>query len=310
MKDIVLMRVFFYVTFNAQHMKHLINLATPKAKDTLSLEDICKNVKETIMDFMSVNKMAPDIIKVIITCTYLQFSDFVKRAFYGSVDAIYAVSEEKFAFYLPTLDIKLRIILDPLPDKGQMKARTICENSLVPNIVPDTGATETNINYQSIEPYFNKERLHFIAREYNPETNEMTIRWQFNGKTKMSSVATFKVSISNAGLRFQENHASEYIVSGNDDNIIIRGADAPEATGMAGNVLHIDGVDSPNTLLDVRYNYGKGFWEYRICSDNTTIRGEACYASDNYKPLDDSLTVTVEGIGLYLEPLGKPRARK
>lgn len=291
-------------------MKPLFRLATPKAKEYLSLEDVKRNVYDAVKSFIQENMMAPDIIKVIITCTYLQFADFVKRAFYGSVDAIFKVSEEKFAFYLPTLDISLLIILDPLPDKGPMKVRAICENRLIPNIVPDNEATVTNANYQSIEPYFNKERLHFIAREYNPETNEMTIRWQFNGKTKINSAVSFKVSISNAGLRFEENHASEYIISGNEDNFIIRGSSKSEAPGMAGNIFHIDSVDCQDTLLDVRYNYDKGFWEYKVCSDNTTIHGEACYASDNYKPLDDSMTITVEGVGLFLEPIGKPRAKK
>ena len=291
-------------------MKFLFGLATPHAKEYLSLADVQENVHEAIRTFIQENMMAPDIIKVIITCTHLQFADFVKRAFYGSVDAIFKVSEEKFSCYLPTLDISLLIILDPLPDKGPMKIRVICENRLIPNIVPDNEATVTNVNYQSIEPYFNKERLHFIAREYNPETNEMTIRWQFNGKTKINSTVTFKISITNAGLRFEENHASEYIIYGNDDNFIINGSGRTDAPGMAGNVLHIDAIDCQDTLLDVRYNYDKGFWEYKVCSDNTTIHGEACYASDNYMILDDSLTITVEGVGLFLDPIGKPRARK
>ena len=190
-----------------------------------------------------------------------------------------------------------------------MKIRIKCENLLVPNIIPDTEVTDTNVNYQSIEPYFNKERLHFIAREFNPETNEMIIRWQFNGKANTNSAVTFKVSISNSGLRFEENHASEYVLSGNDERFIIRGSSTADEQGVAGNTLHIDAVNCPTTLLEVVYNRKKGLWEYKICSDNTTIRGETCYASDNFKPLDDSITITVEGVGLFLEPLGKPRAR-
>lgn len=283
-----------------------LNLSTPKAKDTLSLQDIRKSVYDTVKSFIIENQMAPDIIRVVLTCTYLQFGDIAKRAFYGSVDALRDISEESYRMYLPTLDVSLIVILDPLPDKGRMKVLTKCENRLIPNIIPDTESTSTNINYQSIEPYFNKERLHFIAREFNPETYEMIIRWQFNGKAQKSTVATFKVSISNSGIRFEENHASEYILSRNDEGITIYGSSMAEGHPMGGNQLHIDSVENTGPLLDIRYSFDKGIWEYRVCSDNTMIRGETCYASDNFKPLDDSLTITVEGVGLFLEPLGKP----
>lgn len=290
-------------------MKRLFNfgLSTPKSNDILSMEDIMRNVHNTVRNFILNNKMAPDVIRVIITCTYLQYRDIVKRAFYGSVDALHTIAKENFHIYLPTLDVSLQVILDQLKDKGPMKIRTICENQLIPNIVTDKDSTSTNVNYQSIEPYFNKERLHFIAREFNPETNEMTIRWNFSENAAISTNITFKIAITNSGIRFKENHASEYIITGNDDNFTIQGAGVSNTPSPAGNILHIDGVATDEKLLAIRFNYTKGFWEYKICSDTTIINGQACYASDNYVPLDDSIVITVVGIALYLEPIGKPR---
>lgn len=287
-----------------------LRLSTPKAKEVLSLENIRKRTYNTIKEFIQSNGMAPDVITLIISCTYLQFGDLVKRAFIGAIDAMKDISGDRFSYYLPTIDTRLLVILDPLRDKGEMKLRIKCENALKPNIIPDTEATTTNINYQSIEPYFNKERLHFIAREFDPETNEMIVRWQFNGKTMINSIVTMKLSISNSGLRFEENHESEYGLSGGDDSFVIRGVGKQMMPESKSNVLHIQDIDYEDTLLEGRYNYSKGCWEYKICSDNTTIRGEACYASDNYKPLDESMTITVEGIGLYLEPMGRPKSRK
>ena len=285
-------------------------LSTPTAKEVLSLESIRKRAYVIIKDFIQSNGMAPDVITLIISCTYLQFGDLVKRAFIGAVDAMKDISGDKFSYYLPTIVTRLLVILDPMQDRGPMKLRIKCENALRPNIIPDTEATMTNINYQSIEPYFNKERLHFLAREFDPETNEMVVRWQFNGKTTINSVVTMKLSISNSGLRFEENHESEYGLSGSDDSFVIRGTGKQAAAELKSNVLHIKDIDYAETLLEGRYNFQRGYWEYRICSDNTTIRGEACYASDNYKPLDESMTITVEGIGLYLEPLGRPKTKK
>ena len=115
-------------------------LSTPKGKDKLSLDDIANNVKETVYNFIDENKIAPDVVRVIITCTSLQFKDIVKRAFYGSVDALYAIANKSFRFYMPTLDVSLMIILDPLPDKGPMRIRTICENQLIPNIISEEDA--------------------------------------------------------------------------------------------------------------------------------------------------------------------------
>lgn len=282
-------------------------LSTQREREYLTLENIKDNVYKTVSKFIHENQMAPDIIRVVISCTRLQFADIVKRAFYGSVDALYEISEEKYSMYMPTLDITLTIIPDPMADRGVMSVNTRCENRLIPNIIPDTDSTKTSVNYQSIEPYFNKERLHFIAREFNPDSNEMIIRWQFNSKMLKNSMINLKVSISNSGMRFMETHASDCILSGKEDRVIIRGVD-PSEHRTAENVIHIDSIKCPDTLLDIRYNYTKRFWEYKVCRDNTIIHGEVCYASDNYKPIEESMTITVEGVGLYIEPIGVPQS--
>lgn len=285
----------------------LFKLSTQREREYLTLENIKDNVYKTVSKFIHENQMAPDIIRVVISCTRLQFADIVKRAFYGSVDALYEISEEKYSMYMPTLDITLTIIPDPMADRGVMSVNTRCENRLIPNIIPDTDSTKTSVNYQSIEPYFNKERLHFIAREFNPDSNEMIIRWQFNSKMLKNSMINLKVSISNSGMQFMETHASDCILSGKEDRVIIRGVD-PSEHRTAENVIHIDSIKCPDTLLDIRYNYTKRFWEYKVCSDNTIIHGEVCYASDNYKPIEESMTITVEGVGLYIEPIGVPQS--
>lgn len=282
-------------------------LSTQREREYLTLENIKDNVYKTVSKFIHENQMAPDIIRVVISCTRLQFADIVKRAFYGSVDALYEISEEKYSMYMPTLDVTLTIIPDPMADRGVMSVNTKCENRLIPNIIPDTDSTKTSVNYQSIEPYFNKERLHFIAREFNPDSNEMIIRWQFNSKMLKNSMINLKVSISNSGMRFMETHASDCILSGKEDRVIIRGVD-PSEHRTAENVIHIDSIKCPDTLLDIRYNYTKRFWEYKVCRDNTIIHGEVCYASDNYKPIEESMTITVEGVGLYIEPIGVPQS--
>lgn len=282
-------------------------LSTQREREYLKLENIKDNVYKTVSKFIHENQMAPDIIRVVISCTRLQFADIVKRAFYGSVDALYEISEEKYSMYMPTLDVTLTIIPDPMADRGLMSVNTRCENRLIPNIIPDTDSTKTSVNYQSIEPYFNKERLHFIAREFNPDSNEMIIRWQFNSKMLKNSMINLKVSISNSGMRFMETHASDCILSGKEDRVIIRGVD-PSEHRTAENVIHIDSIKCPDTLLDIRYNYTKRFWEYKVCRDNTIIHGEVCYASDNYKPIEESMTITVEGVGLYIEPIGVPQS--
>lgn len=282
-------------------------LSTQREREYLTLENIKDNVYKTVSKFIHENQMAPDIIRVVISCTRLQFADIVKRAFYGSVDALYEISEEKYSMYMPTLDVTLTIIPDPMADRGVMSVNTKCENRLIPNIIPDTDSTKTSVNYQSIEPYFNKERLHFIAREFNPDSNEMIIRWQFNSKMLKNSMINLKVSISNSGMQFMETHASECILSGKEDRVIIRGVD-PSEHRTAENVIHIDSIMCPDTLLDIRYNYAKRFWEYKVCRDNTIIHGEVCYASDNYKPIEESMTITVEGVGLYIEPIGVPQS--
>ncbi len=282
-------------------------LSTQREREYLTLENIKDNVYKTVSKFIHENQMAPDIIRVVISCTRLQFADIVKRAFYGSVDALYEISEEKYSMYMPTLDVTLTIIPDPMADRGVMSVNTKCENRLIPNIIPDTDSTKTSVNYQSIEPYFNKERLHFIAREFNPDSNEMIIRWQFNSKMLKNSMINLKVSISNSGMRFMETHASDCILSGKEDRVIIRGVD-PSEHRTAENVIHIDSIKCPYTLLDIRYNYTKRFWEYKVCRDNTIIHGEVCYASDNYKPIEESMTITVEGVGLYIEPIGVPQS--
>lgn len=283
-------------------------LSTQREKEYLTLENIRNNVYKTVRGFICENKMAPDLIRVVISCTRVQFADIVKRAFYGSVDALYELSEERFNMYLPTLDVTLSIILDPMADRGLMNINTTCENRLIPNIIPDNEATKTSINYQSIEPYFNKERLHFIAREFNPDSNEMIIRWQFNGKIQKNSMISLKVSISNSGIRFMETHASDCMLSGREDRVIIRGSDI-SGHKISGNVLHVDSIKYQDTLLDIKYNYAKGYWEYKVCSDNTIIHGEVCYASDNYRPIDESMTITVEGVGLFIEPVGVPQSK-
>lgn len=282
-------------------------LSTQREREYLTLENIKDNVYKTVSKFIHENQMAPDIIRVVISCTRLQFADIVKRAFYGSVDALYEISEEKYSMYMPTLDVTLTIIPDPMADRGVMSVNTKCENRLIPNIIPDTDSTKTSVNYQSIEPYFNKERLHFIAREFNPDSNEMIIRWQFNSKMLKNSMINLKVSISNSGMQFMETHASDCILSGKEDRVIIRGAD-PSEHRTTENVIHIDSIKCPDTLLDIRYNYAKRFWEYKVCRDNTIIHGEVCYASDNYKPIEASMTITVEGVGLYIEPIGVPQS--
>lgn len=285
-------------------------LSTPKGKDKLSLDDIANNVKETVYNFIDENKIAPDVVRVIITCTSLQFKDIVKRAFYGSVDALYAIANKSFRFYMPTLDVSLMIILDPLPDKGPMRIRTICENQLIPNIISEEDATSTNVNYQSIEPYFNKGRLHFIAREFNPDINKMIIRWKFAESDKMSSTMSFRININNPGIRFKENHESEYILSGNEDHIIIKGAKSTDAQSVAGYILHINELNSSDTLLDIKYNYLKGFWEYKICRDTTIIDGKTEYARDIFIPMEDSLKITIDGIAMNLEPIGSPKIKE
>lgn len=285
----------------------LFKLSTQREREYLTLENIKDNVYKTVSKFIHENQMAPDIIRVVISCTRLQFADIVKRAFYGSVDALYEISEEKYSMYMPTLDVTLTIIPDPMADRGVMSVDTKCENRLIPNIIPDTNSTKTSVNYQSIEPYFNKERLHFIAREFNPDSNEMIIRWQFNSKMLKNSMINLKVSISNSGMRFMETHASDCILSGKEDRVIIRGVN-PSEHRTAENVIHIDSIKCPDTLLDIRYNYTKRFWEYKVCRDNTIIHGEVCYASDNYKPIEESMTITVEGVGLYIEPIGVPQS--
>ena len=285
----------------------LFKLSTQREREYLTLENIKDNVYKTVSKFIHENQMAPDIIRVVISCTRLQFADIVKRAFYGSVDALYEISEEKYSMYMPTLDVTLTIIPDPMADRGVMSVDTKCENRLIPNIIPDTDSTKTSVNYQSIEPYFNKERLHFIAREFNPDSNEMIIRWQFNSKMLKNSMINLKVSISNSGMRFMETHASDCILSGKEDRVIIRGVN-PSEHRTAENVIHIDSIKCPDTLLDIRYNYTKRFWEYKVCRDNTIIHGEVCYASDNYKPIEESMTITVEGVGLYIEPIGVPQS--
>ena len=282
-------------------------LSTQREREYLTLENIKDNVYKTVSKFIHENQMAPDIIRVVISRTRLQFADIVKRAFYGSVDALYEISEEKYSMYMPTLDITLTIIPDPMADRGVMSVNTRCENRLIPNIIPDTDSTKTSVNYQSIEPYFNKERLHFIAREFNPDSNEMIIRWQFNSKMLKNSMINLKVSISNSGMRFMETHARDCILSGKEDRVIIRGVD-PSEHRTAENVIHIDSIKCPDTLLDIRYNYTKRFWEYKVCRDNTIIHGEVCYASDNYKSIEESMTITVEGVGLYIEPIGVPQS--
>lgn len=290
-------------------LKNFFSLSTPKAKSKLSMKDIQSVVKNVLNDFITDNNIPPDIISVVISCTYLEFSDILKRAFYGAVEALYEIARETVHCSFPTIDVSLSVGLEPLRDEGRMKVRVRCINQIAPNIIPDKDATETSVDYQSIEPYFSKEKLHFMAREYNPETNEMKIRWQFNKRGRTISDATFKVAISNPGVRFEENHSAEYYLYGNADLLTICGMTTTGVYGMTNSMLHVDSIDFPGTLLGIRYNQRKGVWEYKIFSENTIIRGEPAAVSDNHWAFDEPLTITVEGVGLYLEPPGYPRRR-
>lgn len=293
---------------------HLFSSKQDEGK--LSYEKIERNVYDAVIRHINSmeKKFPPDLITVVISGTVAEFNNIIKPALYASVDALYKISKIKFNNFLPTIEVKLQVIHDPLTEKGEMNIKTLCVNELAPNIIPDTGATGTNVNYQSIEPYFNKECLHFMAREFNPETCEMVIRWQFNGRESAGSSATFKVAVSNPGLRFAENHSHEYMLYGNEKRLLISGQDALASSARSGEILHIENLDSSAELLEVRYNEGKGIWEYRTYTSNTYIKGEALERpdNDNYWPFEwnEPMSITVDGIGLSLEPIGRPTIRK
>lgn len=286
-------------------------LSTQKMDNNwLSRKQIKKQVYDAVKDFIVKNDIAPDEIRVILYCTYSQFEDAIKRALYGGVDALHEISEVRFERPYPTIDAVLKVCHTATEDKGEENVIVECRNFLFPNIIQDDAATHVSVKYESIEPYFDREQLHFIAREFNPDTYSMVIRWQFNGKAvKTISDVTFQISISNKGVRFMENHASEYIFHGREDSFIIQGSKI-DVPGSTDNILHIDSLDCEGSLLEVKYNQEKLVWEYKVCSPNTIIDGEECLPSDNLKPIDGSMRITIEGIGLYLEPIGKPRFGK
>lgn len=292
-------------------MKSLFNLSTRKRDNNcLSREGFKKQVYDTAKAFIERNGLAPDEIRVILYCTDSQFEDAVKRAFYGGCDALNDISKISFEEHLPTIDAVLKVCHTATSDKGEEKVIVECRNFLIPNIIQNDGATHINVKYESIEPIFDRELLHYIAKEFNPNTNSMVVRWQFNSKgANAATDVTFQVTISNKGVRFLENHASEYIFHGKEDRFMICGSKV-DIPGSTDNILHIDSLDFDGDLLEVRYNPDKMIWEYKVCSANTVIDGEEYLPSDNLKPMDGSMKITVEGIGLYLEPVGKPRIRK
>lgn len=292
-------------------MKSLFNLSTRKqVNNCLSREGFKKQVYDTVKFFIEKNVLPPDEINIILYCTDSQFDDAVKRAFYGGCDALNEISKISFEEQFPTIDTVLRASHSVTTKKGEEKVIVECRNFLIPNIIQNDGATHINVKYESIEPIFDRGLLHYIAKEFNPNTNSMVVRLQFNSKgAKSATDVTFQVTISNRGVRFLENHASEYILHGKEDRFIIRGSKV-DIPGSTDNILHIDSLDFDGDLLEVRYNPDKMIWEYKVCSVNTVIDGEECLPSDNLKPMDGSMKITVEGIGLYLEPVGKPRNRK
>lgn len=272
------------------------------------LKEVGRNVYESVNKFITDNKKkrAPNTIYVYLTCTPLQFEQNIMQVLEDSVDALDKISRQNID--LPTTEVTLRVILDPLPDRGIGKVRTECYRLMIPSIVHDTDATKTNTHYQDSGNYFDKK--YHMVQEFDPDTYTMKIHWQFSGRVKTISNATFKVAITNPGILFSETHSSEYTLFGNDEVFCIKGSSKTDTVRNAVNTLHIDAVSSPIQLLAVRYNYSIGSWEYKVCRDNTIIQGEQCYPSDNYMPLNDAMTVTVDGIGLFLEPMGRPKTKR
>lgn len=269
-----------------------------------------KNVYDAVLDFIRENDVPPNDVRITVTCTEYQFRKNIMKVLWDSFQALIEISAKKYDF--PTTMVDLKVIPDPLPDMGDDKEKITVECSWLekPAIIRDTEMTTTNSHFEDTGNYFDNKRLHFIVREYDPNTHAARVRLQFKGRVKDDNNETFKVTITNADKTFEETHSNEYNLFGNDEGFIICGSSNAENIRRDGHILHVCSVSNPDPLLEVRYNHKIGYWEYKIYCVNTCIDGENQYPSNNYMPMDDSLTITVEGLGLFLEPIGKPKVRR
>ena len=295
----------------------LFNFTSDQPDGTLSKQQVVETSRTIIRERIQYRESAPINIKAPIFCTKEEFRDYLMDLFKWIVGgAMYKISEQRFRFYLPPVEATVELEFNEIPESGKMSFGIICSGDFPKgNVIKNPNATRENEIDETIDVFDNVGDLHgmglkFKMDERNPK---MTVLWQFNGKAKEDIKENLRVSITggngNAVLDKTTRGNNSYSVVRMQNHLIVRGEGKSESYGNNRDVLIIKKADIEGDIIEATFDYDINLWKYRLFKD-VIIDDDTRFASETEYDLVRKTLITVGGITVCLDPIGRPIKRR